>query len=128
MFSSPGTDTRFLGGLSCPTESRMLGFSPVLSPIASEHLNSVLVSGSSLWKGHGSRPCRHTEGSPGEKVSVFFGQPVEREIQFENIHPRLAEQAEIPFSGVLLNQFAHGSFRLAAGARHPGNLKLRRRR
>ena len=52
---------------------------------------------------------------------------IERNIQFEYVNARLAQESPLPVLGVLFNQARDFRFRNLAFRRHAPNLELRRR-
>ena len=52
---------------------------------------------------------------------------IERNIEFEHVHARLAQESPLPVLGILKNQARDVRLWNLAFRRHPANLKLRRR-
>src|SRR6266511_2582580 len=63
-------------------------------------------------------------GVPSSTTSIerSMSAPVEREVQREDVDPRLAKEAELPTLGVLRDELADGGFVERPGLRHPRHL------
>src|SRR5215475_15030316 len=80
-------------------------------------------------KGEGSTPsARRVYGSSTNEEVLAGRRAIERQVQRQHVHPRLAQEAEGARLDMLLDELPHAIFRQIAGFRNSGDLEKRRGR